>query len=90
MLFPQVSKIDALSAEGIKPTVKGDVEFSNIDFVYPTRPDIQVREIIFSCNNKGRPNKHILILSLTITSRGFTSRCLSMTGGGGGGRGGLS
>ena len=42
-----MSKIDASSGEGLRPAVvKGDVEFSNIDFVYPTRPDIQVSEII--------------------------------------------
>ena len=46
LLFSQVSKIDASVGGGIKPTVKGDVEFSNIDFAYPSRPDTQVSEII--------------------------------------------
>ena len=38
------SKIDASSNEGLKPTtIKGDVDFSHIDFVYPTRKTVGVR-----------------------------------------------
>ena len=45
-LINRISKIDASAGGGTKPAVKGDVEFSNIDFVYPSRPDTQVSEII--------------------------------------------
>ncbi|XP_028401686.1 multidrug resistance protein 1-like [Dendronephthya gigantea] len=42
-LIDRISKIDASSDEGLKPAaVTGDVEFSDINFVYPTRPDIQI------------------------------------------------
>ncbi|XP_065836632.1 ATP-dependent translocase ABCB1-like isoform X2 [Oscarella lobularis] len=39
------SLIDPLSDEGDKPseeTVKGNVEFQNVDFSYPSRPDVEV------------------------------------------------
>ena len=40
----QESKIDASSNVGLKPVIeKGEVEFSNINFVYPTRESVQVR-----------------------------------------------
>ena len=39
-------KIDPLSEEGAKPgRTKGAVEFKNIFFAYPTRPDMQVQFI---------------------------------------------
>ncbi|XP_046862109.1 ATP-dependent translocase ABCB1-like isoform X2 [Xenia sp. Carnegie-2017] len=42
-LIDRTSKIDASSHEGTRPTnVKGDVEFSGIDFVYPTRQSVQI------------------------------------------------
>ncbi|KAK0655190.1 P-loop containing nucleoside triphosphate hydrolase protein [Cercophora newfieldiana] len=37
------SKIDSLSDEGIKPDeFNGDIEFRNVNFAYPSRPDVQV------------------------------------------------
>jgi hypothetical protein len=38
----QESTIDASSTTGMKPEVVGDVEFRGIDFVYPSRPTVQV------------------------------------------------
>jgi ATP-binding cassette subfamily B (MDR/TAP) protein 1 len=41
----KVSPIDGLSREGLRPQgpVRGKVELKNVDFHYPTRPDVQVR-----------------------------------------------
>ncbi|CAB3990056.1 multidrug resistance 1 isoform X2, partial [Paramuricea clavata] len=36
------SAIDPSSAAGMKPDVIGDVEFRDIDFVYPSRPTVQI------------------------------------------------
>jgi len=37
------SKIDSLSDEGIKPEqCRGDIEFRDVVFAYPSRPDVQV------------------------------------------------
>lgn len=42
-IIDRVPDIDPDSDEGLKPeTIKGDIEFKNIDFFYPTRPDVQV------------------------------------------------
>lgn len=45
----QESKIDASSNDGLKPAIeKGEVEFSHVDFVYPTRESVQVRYLPIS------------------------------------------
>ncbi|KAK6514979.1 hypothetical protein TWF506_007337 [Arthrobotrys conoides] len=37
------SKIDSLSTEGLKPSeCQGDIVFNNVDFAYPSRPNVQV------------------------------------------------
>ena len=36
--------IDADSSAGIKPEIKGNVEIRDIDFVYPSRPSVQVTD----------------------------------------------
>ncbi|XP_063309202.1 LOW QUALITY PROTEIN: ATP-binding cassette sub-family B member 5 [Pelobates fuscus] len=42
-VIDQVSAIDCFSKEGYKPdTIKGNVEFKNVHFSYPSRPDVQV------------------------------------------------
>ncbi|XP_053323209.1 ATP-binding cassette sub-family B member 5-like isoform X2 [Spea bombifrons] len=39
----QVSTIDSFSNEGYKPdNISGNVEFKNVNFSYPSRPDVQV------------------------------------------------
>ncbi len=48
--------IDPLSEEGAKPVeVKGALEFKNIFFAYPSRPNMQVR----CCS--ARPQQHVLL-----------------------------
>ena len=43
-VFPQKSILDPSSEEGEKPeTYEGTIEFENIAFSYPTRPEVQVR-----------------------------------------------
>lgn len=42
--FPQGSAIDPQDDNGIKPDkCIGKIEIKNVNFVYPTRPDVQVR-----------------------------------------------
>uniref|UniRef100_A0A7R9VCA0 Uncharacterized protein n=1 Tax=Chlamydomonas euryale TaxID=1486919 RepID=A0A7R9VCA0_9CHLO len=43
-LIDRVSKIDASKPDGLKPDggVKGNIEFDNINFWYPSRPSVQV------------------------------------------------
>uniref|UniRef100_A0AC35TTR9 ABC transporter domain-containing protein n=1 Tax=Rhabditophanes sp. KR3021 TaxID=114890 RepID=A0AC35TTR9_9BILA len=42
-IIDRVPEIDASSPEGIKPTsIKGKIAIENVDFNYPTRPDVQV------------------------------------------------
>lgn len=42
-VIDRVPEIDPDSDAGLKPeNIKGDIEFRNIDFFYPTRPDVQV------------------------------------------------
>ncbi|XP_053322474.1 ATP-dependent translocase ABCB1 [Spea bombifrons] len=42
-IIDNVPKIDSFSTEGFKPDkIKGDIEFKNVKFTYPSRPDIQV------------------------------------------------
>ncbi|KAI8806223.1 P-loop containing nucleoside triphosphate hydrolase protein [Cladochytrium replicatum] len=39
----RVPEIDASSEAGVKPeSIQGDIQFSNVSFAYPTRPDITV------------------------------------------------
>lgn len=47
------SKIDALSTEGkiINYGVKGDIEFQNVFFHYPSRPDVPVRFLFLKIEN---------------------------------------
>lgn len=71
-----MSKIDASASGGAKPAaVKGDVEFSNINFVYPSRPDVQVREAI---NTHTHMHVHtfglIYIIFLAIDPEWFQSK----------------
>ena len=45
----QKSEIDPLSDEGLKPSedsMKGVIEFRNVNFNYPARPDVQVRLVV--------------------------------------------
>ena len=43
LLSPQKSEIDASSEEGEKPDkFSGNIQFSNVAFRYPARPDVQV------------------------------------------------
>ncbi|XP_075067982.1 ATP-dependent translocase ABCB1 isoform X5 [Mixophyes fleayi] len=42
-IIDTVPKIDSFSSVGFKPDkIKGDIEFRNVKFTYPSRPDIQV------------------------------------------------
>lgn len=42
-IIDNVPTIDSSSDEGLKPqAVMGDIEFRNVGFTYPTRPDTQV------------------------------------------------
>ncbi|XP_028410024.1 multidrug resistance protein 1-like [Dendronephthya gigantea] len=41
-IIDRESSIDASSASGSRPDVKGDVEFRDIDFLYPSRPTVQI------------------------------------------------
>ncbi|XP_063777546.1 ATP-dependent translocase ABCB1-like [Pseudophryne corroboree] len=42
-IIDNVPKIDSFSSAGYKPDkVKGDIQFKNVKFTYPSRPDIQV------------------------------------------------
>ncbi|XP_075067977.1 ATP-dependent translocase ABCB1 isoform X2 [Mixophyes fleayi] len=42
-IIDNVPKIDSCSSAGFKPDkIKGDIEFRNVKFSYPSRPDIQV------------------------------------------------
>ena len=50
--------IDCLSDEGQKfDNVKGNIEFNDIDFHYPSRPEIKVFTINFSLNKFSKFNK---------------------------------
>ncbi|MEE6466379.1 hypothetical protein FKM82_006927 [Ascaphus truei] len=42
-VIDQTSTIDSFSTEGYKPdNIKGNVEFKNVNFFYPSRPNVQV------------------------------------------------
>ncbi|CAH2282580.1 ATP-binding cassette sub-family B member 5-like isoform X1 [Pelobates cultripes] len=42
-IIDKMSKIDSFSSEGYKPDhIEGNVEFKNVHFCYPSRPDVQV------------------------------------------------
>ncbi|XP_044148690.1 ATP-binding cassette sub-family B member 5-like isoform X1 [Bufo gargarizans] len=42
-VIDQTSTIDSFSTEGYRPdTIKGDVEFKDVHFCYPSRPNVQV------------------------------------------------
>lgn len=41
-VLDRVPKIDSLSNEGHREDIKGDIEFKNVQFRYPARPDVQV------------------------------------------------
>ncbi|XP_072010360.1 ATP-dependent translocase ABCB1 isoform X8 [Engystomops pustulosus] len=42
-IIDNVPKIDSFSTAGYKPDkIKGDIQFTNVKFTYPSRPDIQV------------------------------------------------
>ncbi|XP_075683423.1 ATP-binding cassette sub-family B member 5-like isoform X1 [Rhinoderma darwinii] len=42
-VIDQTSAIDSFSIEGYRPDIiKGDVEFKNVNFCYPSRPNVQV------------------------------------------------
>lgn len=48
-LLTQVPKIDSFSEEGHKlESVKGDIEFHSVQFNYPSRPEVKVRQLNFS------------------------------------------
>ena len=48
-IIDRVPEIDSSSDEGHKPTnIKGNVEFKNVDFCYPSREDVQVCVCILS------------------------------------------
>ncbi|KAK7600963.1 hypothetical protein V9T40_008404 [Parthenolecanium corni] len=47
-LLTRKSEIDPTNPSGVRPDVKGTVEFKRVQFVYPTRPDIRVlRDLSF-------------------------------------------
>jgi hypothetical protein len=43
-IIDEPSKIDSFSTKGAKPVVKGNLEFDNIHFAYPSRPTEKVFE----------------------------------------------
>ena len=46
LLFLQVPSIDTESQDGQKPAaVSGNVEFRDVKFKYPARPEVQVRNV---------------------------------------------
>lgn len=77
MFVSQVSKIDVSTSGGLKPAViKGDVEFSNVNFVYPSRPDIQVSEVInfLSCQIFTINTLHIPFSPINVSKEKVTVR----------------
>lgn len=45
VIFIQTPAIDISSEDGVAPEVlEGNVDFKDISFTYPSRPDIQVRD----------------------------------------------
>lgn len=52
--------IDSASDEGLKlPDLKGDVEFNNVNFFYPSRPTVQV---LYDVNLKLPRGKHTALV----------------------------
>lgn len=48
--YSQEPEIDCLSEEGSKlDTVKGDIEFHNVTFFYPSRPEVKVNFVNQHC-----------------------------------------
>lgn len=44
--YVQIPEIDCLSEDGYKlDKVKGDLEFHNVTFYYPSRPEVKVKKI---------------------------------------------
>ncbi|XKL66217.1 hypothetical protein PGB90_009637 [Kerria lacca] len=41
-LLTRKSEIDSSSPNGVQPNLKGNVEFKNVRFIYPTRPNMKV------------------------------------------------
>ncbi|XP_020291871.1 multidrug resistance protein homolog 49 isoform X2 [Pseudomyrmex gracilis] len=53
-VLDRVPKIDSFSNEGRREdTVKGDIEFKNVQFRYPARPDVQVLQCLNLKINRG-------------------------------------
>ncbi|KAI5635252.1 ABC transporter transmembrane region domain-containing protein [Phthorimaea operculella] len=52
-------EIDSLSEEGLKPELEGDMEFEDVTFSYPARPDVKV---LNSFSLKINPNETVALV----------------------------
>lgn len=59
----QVPPIDSESDQGLQPaTLKGEIEFQNVKFRYPSREEVQVRLHINGTTKKPMLNTHRMYL----------------------------
>lgn len=74
--------IDSWSTEGISPSVKGHIEFKDVQFRYPTRPEVPV---LRGVNLKAKPGQYIALVGPSgcgkSTSVGLIERFYDVNGG---------
>lgn len=65
-ILDRKSKIDSSKDEGMTlPRVKGDIDFQNVNFKYPTRPDVQIfRDLCLSIPSGKVPPYFLFIQSI--------------------------
>uniref|UniRef100_A0A2C9JZ86 Bile salt export pump n=1 Tax=Biomphalaria glabrata TaxID=6526 RepID=A0A2C9JZ86_BIOGL len=73
-IISMVPKIDAFSEEGLKlPELKGVIQFRNIKFSYPARPDVQVLK---NLNLNIQPGQHVALVGSSGCGKSTTVQLL--------------
>lgn len=84
-VIDRTSKIDSMSNEGKVPNfgIQGNIAFKNIQFSYPSRPDVQVKSFFYFTQQKNNPKtlfyaKNDLLSSIDSAWSGFRNSSRSI------------